>query len=103
MRAYDIPTRTLTDIAADMGIRIEGDASSFVLRPLSGSDKWRKFAPHTGRRVNAISWDGHYCFMERVFNVWPQGRIKSCLADYHGLQDFKAKAPGTYTGQGFAA
>jgi hypothetical protein len=24
------------------------------------------------------------------------------LADYRGLADFKHKAPGTYTGQGFA-
>jgi hypothetical protein len=103
MRAYDIPTRTLLDIADDMGIQIVGDAGSFVLRPISGSDAWRKFAPHSGRRVNAVSWEGHYIFMERVFNVWPKGRIKSCLADYHGLLDFKTKAPGTYTGQGFAA
>lgn len=102
MRAYDIPTGTLTAIAADMGIQVVGDASSFVLRPLSGSDKWRKIG-HNGRRVNAISWDGHYVFMERVFNVWPQGRIKSCIADYRGLQDFKATAPGTYTGSGFTA
>jgi hypothetical protein len=104
MRAYEpITTATLNTIAADMGIRVEGTAQSFVLRPLSGSDEWRKIAPHSGRRVNAISWDGHYVFMERVLNVWPTGRIKSCLADYQGLADFKAKAPGTYTGQGFAA
>jgi hypothetical protein len=103
MQAFDITSKTLHDVARDMGIRVEGDAQSFVLRPISGSDQWRKFAPHSGRRVNAISWDGHYVFMERVFNVWPEGRIKSCLADYRGLADFKRKAPGTYTGQGFGA
>jgi hypothetical protein len=102
MRAFDITTKTLHDVARDMGIRVQGDASSFVLRPVSGSDQWRKIG-HGGRRVNAISWDGHYVFMERVFNVWPEGRIKSCLADYQGLADFKRKAPGTYTGRGFAA
>jgi hypothetical protein len=102
MRAYDIPTRTLLDIAEDMGIQIVGDAGSFVLRPLSGSDKWRKFG-HNGRRVNAVNWDGHYVFMERVFNVWPEGRIKSCVADYKGLSEFKRIAPGTYTGSGFTA
>jgi len=103
MRAYEpITTATLREIAADMGIEIKGDAQSFVLRPVSGSDQWRKIG-HQGRRVNAISWEGHYVFLERVFNVWPQGRIKSCLADYQGLADFRAKAPGTYTGQGFAA
>jgi hypothetical protein len=103
MRAYDpITTLTLRSIAADMGIRVEGDAGSFVLRPERGSDKWRKIG-HGGRRVNAISWEGHYVFLERVFNVHPTGRVRSCLADYQGLADFKAKAPGTYTGQGFAA
>lgn len=103
MRAYEpITTATLHNIARDMGIQVVGDAQSFVLRPISGSDQWRKLSP-SGRRVNAISWEGHYVFLERVFNVWPKGRVKSCLADYQGLADFKAKAPGTYTGRGFAA
>jgi len=93
MKAFDIPTHCLTTIAEDMGIRIEGDNSSFVLRPVSGSDRWRK--TRNGRRINAISWDGHYIFLHRVFSVFPQGRIKSCLADYRGLNDFLEKAPNT--------
>ena len=95
MRASDIPSATLHAVARDMGIRVQGDANSFVLRPIVGSDQWRKIG-HGGRRVNAISWEGHYVFLERVFNVWPEGRIKSCLADYRGLGDFKAKADATW-------
>jgi hypothetical protein len=91
-----ITTEALYNIAEDMGIQVVGDASSFVLRPLSGSDKWRKMS-RSGRRINAVDWDCHYIFMERVLNVWPEGRITSCLADYHGLQDFYAKADGTRT------
>lgn len=102
MQAFDITSKTLHDVARDMGIRVQGDAGSFVLRPLAGSDQWRKIG-HQGRRVNAVSWEGHYVFMERVLSIWPEGRIKSVVADYRGLQDFKQKAPGTYTGTGFTA
>lgn len=94
MQAFDIPSATLHAVARDMGITVKGDAHSFVLRPESGSDLWRKIG-YGGRRVNAVTWDGHYVFMERVLNVWPEGRIKSALADYRGLEDFYAKAHAT--------
>ncbi len=94
-----ITTATLENIAADMGIRIVGDSDSFVLRPISGSDTWRKIG-RNDRRVNAISWQGHYVFLSRVFHVWPNGRIRSCIADYQGLGSFLALAPKTQ-GQGF--
>ena len=49
MQAFDITSKTLHDVARDMGIKVVGDAHSFVLRPVAGSDMWRKIGH--GRRA----------------------------------------------------
>lgn len=90
-----ISTETLQRVADEMGVQLVGDQRNFVLRPLAGHEEWRKLS--RGRRVNAVTWDAHYVFMEKVLRQHPNGRITSCLADYRGLTDFYRKADSTRT------
>lgn len=43
----------------------------------------------------AICWHGHYAFMQSIFDINPDARIKSHMADYCGLQDFLSSADET--------
>lgn len=98
----------LDDIAEDMGITLHdrhhfhgarARRTKFLLRP-GVSDNYRlvRETPYTKsgtRRVWAISWRGHYMFMDAVFALDPNAKIKTALATYNGFVDFLNKAPAT--------
>lgn len=92
-----VPKEYIYRVAEDMGITIynfreEGTGFAFVLRPASGSDAYRA-ASNTGRRKWAISYEGHYVFMEAIFNRFPEAKLRSALAKYNGQDEFYRFAP----------
>lgn len=106
MKAYGITRTELEAIATDLGITLieVGDVSgtkrdprpgtSFMLRPLT--DTYRKFS-RDGRRIWAVTWQGHYDFMDRLFFAAPDAKLTSTLATYNGREDFHAKARATWS------
>lgn len=72
-------------------------AAKLLLRPRTGSPDAELFRSgrHDGRRIWAASWAGHYVFMRAVFTIDPDAIIHTSHAEYRGIGDFLAKAPGT--------
>lgn len=66
----------------------------FTLRPLAGSDRYRRFS-NTGRRINAACWHGHRDFMLKLFEICPHAILKTSLATYKGKEDFLSKFEST--------
>lgn len=93
----------LDEIAAHMGIELYNADAEFsgsrrrrirlTLRPVRGAagEQWR-LVRH-GRRVWAVSWDGHYVFMRALLERDPNAEIKSSLDHWRGRDDFVNRAP----------
>lgn len=93
--------------AAELGIEFigsdtsgprKGVEASGVLRPVHGSNPYQRISAsplHHQRKVAAICWHGHRDFMRRVFDLNPDARIVSMLADYHGKDAFERNFPAT--------
>jgi len=78
---------------------------SLVLRPQTGSDRYRAFADYSGRRKWAVTWEGHRDFMTNVFARDQSATIDSALARYRGVQEFLDLYPltGSDLNHGFKA
>lgn len=50
---------------------------------------------HSGRRTVAATWEAHRKVMAALFDLNPNGRIQSMLADYNGRAEFLAKFEAT--------
>lgn len=50
---------------------------------------------HSGRHTPCASWEAHRDFMRVLFDLNPEGRIKTAMADYRGREDFEAKYRAT--------
>lgn len=48
------------------------------------------------RRIPAVCWHGHRDFMRVLFDDNPEVRLKTCLADYRGRDDFERKYRATF-------
>ncbi len=70
--------------------RQDGMGHAFVIRPLG--ELFRKYTPHTGRKVWAVCYHGHAAFMQRVFDINPDATIISAMERFDGVQDFREKA-----------
>ena len=76
------------------------NAYKFTLRPLHNEqgDKVRKYTlsfEGKARKVWAVSWQGHYDFMNGLFNLDPNAVLVTSLATYDGLGGFLEKADRT--------
>jgi len=69
-------------------VRTKGKGVAFVLRPLDGSEQWRRRS-NTGRRIWAVCWHGHRAFMRVLFALNGEGVIISTHARYDGRRDFE--------------
>lgn len=74
-----------------LDIAPEGRGWRFTLRPRSTKGQYARRG-HTGRRVNAICYHGHYAVMERLFETAPEAILISAMVRYDGVDDFYAKA-----------
>jgi hypothetical protein len=103
----------LEAIAGDMGITLysvsdEGRRTrgkhagqnfySLTLRPVT--DKYRlvradPYAKKGYRKVWAVSWQGHWDFMENLFRMDEGAFIQTAIAKYDGLEGFYREAPQT--------
>ncbi|MEK7505901.1 MAG: hypothetical protein AAB597_03360 [Patescibacteria group bacterium] len=92
MLIWGIGELDLQGIAQQVGVQLVGPESvgrglRFTLRP--GDDrKWQRRSATSGRRINAVCFHGHKAFMEAVFALYPEARIKSVMADYRGVEEF---------------
>lgn len=50
----------------------------------------------SGRRMVSACWHVHRDVMQAIFDVFPNARIKSSVADYRGTDDFERSFPDTY-------
>jgi hypothetical protein len=48
-----------------------------------------------GRRTASACWHAHRDFMRALFELAPNARLKTSLADYRGRDDFEAKYEST--------
>lgn len=64
----------------------------FVLRPCGKEFRRRGFVRRT---IWAVCWHGHYDFLERLFASDPDAVVRSSLATYRGVGEFKLKAIAT--------
>lgn len=92
----------LGDIADEMGIELYNFDTmkaptrgkfkrerkfSFLLRPVNGSDAYRARG-QSGKRIWAVTWEGHRKFMVELFVRDPDAILDSALARYRGRQEF---------------
>ena len=61
-----------------------------------------RYGEEKPRRVAAVCWHGHRDFMRAVFDINPDARLKSALADYRGRDDFERHYQSTYSKWGNA-
>ena len=47
------------------------------------------------RRIASVCWHGHYAFMRFLFELRPEARVQSYMADYRGREEFLSEAPET--------
>jgi hypothetical protein len=73
---------------------------TFSLRPLTR--EFYRVNSHTGRRIWAVCWHGHYKFLDNIFARDPDACVKSGLdvtVIYNGRAEFLTLAPDTYYSQ----
>jgi len=51
---------------------------------------------YSARRGPAVCWHAHTAFMRAIFEINPDARIKTCVADYRGEEDFESSYMETY-------
>ena len=89
----------------DEGVRQRGKNKGhrcirFTLRPQKNAEGEKRRLVRLSyegktRRVWAVSWQGHYDFMERLFTNDPMARLETSIATYDGMVGFKLEAPLT--------
>ena len=97
MIAYNVTLGTLGRAADTAGVdlknlRRQGNGFAFTLA-LTG-ERWRRRG-HDGRRIASVCWHGHRTFMEAMFNLAPNARLKSMVVTYEGRTDFWANHDAT--------
>ena len=97
MIAYNVTLETLGRATTRAGVdlknlRRQGNGFAFTLA-LTG-ERWRRRS-HTGRRIAAVCWHGHRAFMEVMFSLAPNARLKSTVVTYGGRTDFWANHDAT--------
>jgi hypothetical protein len=105
MDVTGVSVKELETIARKLGVKLYNVRETgqrvkhvlFVIRPKYQSDKFRAVNKHMGghRRVWAVCWHGHREFLTRLFEVNPNARVKTVLADYKGVEDFERKFKDT--------
>lgn len=73
---------------------LRGKSQMFTIRVQTGHGKGAKRAA-SGRRTASACWHVHRDFMVALFDLAPNTRLKTALADYRGRDDFNAKFEGT--------
>lgn len=69
--------------------------ATFTIRTATGKSPAARTSA-TGRRINSANWEAHRVFMEHLFGLEPDARLKTAVADYQGKADFLAKFDDTY-------
>ncbi len=90
-------SQSIQEAAKDVGVQLyhlrkEGTGFRFTLR-LNGK-KYRRLS-HTGRKVAAVCWHGHYDFMAMLFKYEPDAILISMIERYDGKQAFHKLARQT--------
>ena len=76
------------------GFKKVGKAIQFKLRVKSSKEPGHTIN-HSGRNWISACWHCHRDIYKAIFKINPDTRIKTALADYHGLVDFNWKYENT--------
>ncbi len=113
MKVWNVPveevTRIVTKVSKDLfdgniefkrAPEKDGRAVRFTLTVADSRAKGGRIG-HSGRRVCACCWHGHRDIMSAIFDNYPDARLKSGHADYHGRNGFEDSFESTgYTNIG---
>jgi len=87
MHVWGVSDADLSRIANEVGVEMRGTAKAFRILPIPGG-RYQRLSHDGTRRVHAVCWHGHRDFMVRLFDEYPEARLKSAMADYRGRDDF---------------
>lgn len=105
---YGTNLGNLEEFADNEGEHVKrGRRVSVRLRPVNSEagERWRKVKdnPFTGnrRRVHAVSWQGYYVFWAALFELDPDMKVKSMVANWRNREHFYHTVDDTgFTNQG---
>lgn len=114
MKVYGVTPTQLQQIATQLdvalfNVRQESTHVKVQLRPTpTDTNEYRKYSSN-GRKVHAISWEGHKAFFDVLFQQYPNAKVVTGLVQryttngrlagwgitYDGQQDYLNKYPMT--------
>lgn len=104
MIAWGVTIEQLEQAAADAKVRLydprpDGRGLRFTLKTIEAPRRkapWRRHSTNITNRdgsyrtvPGAVCWHGHREFMRQLFELAPEARLKTALADYRGRDDFE--------------
>lgn len=97
MIARNVTRDELQQAAAYAGVDVDrslranpkGRGFMFTLAPVNGRYQRRG---HTGRRVHAVCYHGHFAFMDALYRLAPDAVLITAMQRYDGAEDFRRKA-----------
>jgi hypothetical protein len=107
MKAWKVDVSQLAAAERKAGVRVvnlrqDGKGMRFTLKTEGYPPRWGRRSGRANkdgslRRIpGAVCWHGHRAFMRAVFELAPEARIQTGLADYRGKEHFEATHGATY-------
>jgi hypothetical protein len=109
--SYSAQVEALAEIASAVNVRIHPESVGLAVSTRlyldrahieeDGLPRWQRtsassfaYSERLGRDrlVAAVCWHGHYAFMSRLFDEYPNARIASAFDTWKGAEDFYARA-----------
>lgn len=78
-------------VAGAVPVNQSQDPKRVVFRPGPDGTEFRTVNPISGRRANAICFHGHGRIFRRLFELAPEAKVRSALADYDA-ENFERRA-----------
>ncbi len=97
MIVYNVNLNTLGNAITRAGVAIKNlrrQGNGFAFTLALTDERWRRRG-HTGRRIASVCWHGHRAFMEALFSLAPNARLKTKLVTYEGRTHFWATHDAT--------
>jgi hypothetical protein len=76
-------------------VYVRGALPCVTLRVRDSGGQWARRTA-TGRRTTGASWDAHRVFLDVLFALRPNARVRTSLATYKGAADYIACHRATY-------
>lgn len=96
MQIRNVPVEELERIAREVGVEPVSAYLGICLRPKGEQYRVRKTHSFFGttRRINAVCWHGHKAFYDKLYTEYPQAKVRTAVARFDGVEDYRAKVMG---------